>query len=129
MKKIHFLKHFICFSLLFLLVSGMNSCYYDNEDELYNFVNEEQCDTTNITYSQTIAPIMSNNCNSCHSSVATYGNIATDNYNDLVTNIEAIWGSANHFAGYSAMPKGGSKISDCNILKIQGWMQNGKPNN
>lgn len=110
-------------------ILSFNGCYYDNEDELYNFVREEECDTTNVTYTQTIASIFSSNCNNCHSTSIASGNVVTDNYNDLAANIDAVWSSINYASGYTPMPQGGNKLSDCNLTKIKKWMDGGKLNN
>jgi hypothetical protein len=32
-------------------------------------------------------------------------------------------------AGYSAMPKGGNKLADCQITQVQKWIQAGALNN
>ncbi|HNF31171.1 MAG TPA: hypothetical protein PLU51_02075, partial [Bacteroidia bacterium] len=67
-----------------ILISGIfialciSSCYYDVEDELYP--NTGNCDTLNITYSQTVAPIVSSNCKICHSASMAQGNVVIDTY-------------------------------------------------
>ncbi|MBP7496758.1 MAG: hypothetical protein KA792_03745 [Bacteroidales bacterium] len=116
--------------LYILLLSAIVSCYYDKEEDIYKYNNDDalDCDLTNVTYKNTIAPIMSASCNKCHS----FGNtIATDNYNDLkkITDDNALWGTINHLSGYSPMPKGENKISDCNIRKIEKWIKDGANNN
>jgi len=113
---------------LFLVIST-SSCYYDNEEELYP--NPTECDTTNITYSGTVAPLVSSNCNSCHSSTSPSAGIITDNYTDLQTivNNGKFRGAINHLQGYQPMPKGGNMLSDCNLAKINLWLDSGAPNN
>jgi len=47
-----------------VLVAG---CYKDNEQELYTFLETPgSCDTTNVTYSEVVSKIISNNCLVCH---------------------------------------------------------------
>lgn len=108
---------------------SLNSCYYDNEEDLYP--NPVTCDTTNITYSGTVAPILQNNCYSCHNSVNQQGGIVVDNYNDLqtVVNNGRFRGAINHLNGYSPMPQGGGMLNDCDLTKINMWLDNGAPNN
>lgn len=111
------------------LVFSTSSCYYDNEEELYP--NPVACDTTNVTYSGTVTPILSENCNSCHGSTSPSAGVITDNYADLQTIVEngKFVGAINHLDGYSPMPKGGNKLSDCNLAKIEKWLDSGAPNN
>jgi hypothetical protein len=108
---------------------GTTSCYIDKEDELYP--DAPDCDVTNVTYSQTVAPILQNNCNGCHNAVSQSGGIITDNYADLQTIINngKFRGSINHLSGYSPMPKGGGKLSSCDLEKINTWLDAGASNN
>jgi hypothetical protein len=38
-------------------------------------------------------------------------------------------GTLNHDPGYSPMPKGGAKLSDCDLAKLRQWVAAGTPNN
>lgn len=124
------MKKTILFALSTLFLLFISSCYYDNEEELYQFVNKN-CDTTNVTYSLTIAPIIQSSCNSCHSSSVASGGIITDNYTNLRTIAlnGKLTGTVSHSAGYSPMPKGAGKLSDCKISQISKWVNNGALNN
>jgi hypothetical protein len=108
---------------------GLNSCYYDNAEDLYP--NPPTCDTTNITYSGTVAPVMSAYCNSCHSTTSASGGIITDNYDDLKSAVDGgrFWGAINQQPGYSPMPQGGQKLNECTLAKIDIWILDGAPNN
>lgn len=117
----------------YLLILGfisvsLTSCYYDNEEELYP--QPIECDTINVTYSQTIAPIMSASCNFCHGESSPSGNVITDNYDDLKTIADdgRLWGCVNHESGYSPMPKDRPKLNDCDLKKIKVWLDNGALN-
>lgn len=113
----------VCFIIL-----GLSSCYYDNEEDLYP--QSTPCDTINVTYSQTIAPIMSNSCDFCHGGSAPQANVITDNYDDLkiIADDNRLWGSVNHESGYSPMPKDRPQLSDCDLKKIRIWLDNGALN-
>lgn len=113
--------------LTFLLAFSVSSCYYDNEEDLYP--GSTSCDTTNVTYSQSVAPVFASNCNMCHGSSNPSGNIVTDNYASVKTNISRIQGAINHQSGYSPMPQNGSKLSACDLTKIDVWINQGMPNN
>jgi len=116
-------------NIAFILVVGVtiSGCYYDNEEDLYPGGNT--CDTSNVTYSASVAPIFSAYCNSCHSGSNPSGNIATDTYNSVKTNISRIQGAINHQPGYSPMPANGGKLSDCELAKIDIWVRQGMQNN
>jgi hypothetical protein len=115
----------ILFATSLFVVSG---CYYDKEDLLYGNIN---CDTANVTYTQTIRSILTNNsCMSCHAGTGASGGINLDTY----TNVKAIadngklYGSITHAPGYVAMPQGGT-MSACDIKKIKAWIDAGSVNN
>ncbi len=115
--------------LLAFLIVGGSSCYYDNEEELYP--NVTQCDTTNISYQTTLVPLMKTYCNACHNASAPSAAIATDNYQGLRTIAlnGKLYGSIAHLSGYSPMPKGGNKLSTCDIQKVKIWINAGAPEN
>jgi len=107
------------------------SCYYDNEEALYPSLNSS-CDTTNVTFSSRIVPILANNCLSCHSnaSAASAGNsIRLQDYIDVRNRSEAIAGSVKHSSTFSPMPKNGGKLNACSIKLIDIWIRNGTPDN
>jgi len=117
---------FIIASLM-LLFPG---CYDDNEYDLYPF-SGQQCDSSNVTYSQTIAPIMTANCNVCHSTALASGKVVTDNYTGLsvVAKNGKLRGGVNWESGFKPMPNGGNKLSPCDVGKINIWINQGSPDN
>lgn len=121
----------VLFTMLILAVVIVLSggCYYDNEEDLYP--NATECDTLNITYEATIAPIMANSCNTCHSGPSPSAGIKTDSYGDLaiIANNGRLWGVVSHAQGYSPMPKDQAKLSDCSLTKIGKWINSGLPEN
>ncbi len=104
------------------------SCYYDNEEALYPSLNNS-CDTTNVTYSATILPILQNNCYSCHSNAnsAFGGNVQLEAYSDVVANIARIIPAIKQ-TGSKPMPPNG-KLKDCSINQFDIWVRNGMLNN
>lgn len=111
----------------FILSLGLSGCYNDNEEDLY--LGSNTCDTTNVTYATTVAPILATYCNSCHSGGSPSGNISTDSYASVKTNISRIKGAVNHLSGFSAMPKNGTKLTSCELTKIDVWIKHGMLNN
>lgn len=120
-------------SITLLGVLGMMTlagCYYDIEAELYQ-MNNTACDTTGVTYSNTVAPLMQAQCVSCHSASFASGNIALDTYSAVKTSAlnGSLYGSINYSGGFSPMPQGGNKMNACSIQKIKVWVDAGAPNN
>ncbi len=88
------------------------------------------CDTANVTYSGTIAPIMETYCTGCHSSTSAPGG-SLMSYPDVMNaavNGNMI-GDITHASGYNNMPQGGAKLGDCEITQIKKWVAAGAPNN
>jgi len=124
MKKL-IIYFVVMFGLIFL-----GGCYYDVAEELYPST-ETFCDTTNITYSAKVLPLIQNNCYSCHSGAAPSGNVSLDSYTNLKIYADngKLMGVISHASGYSPMPQGGNKMSSCEISTIQTWINNGTLNN
>ena len=119
------------YPLCLVLVIFFVSCYYDNEEALYPSLSSS-CDTSNVTFSGSIAPMLSNNCLSCHSNATapSFGNnIYLEDYTDLRKNATAVAGSIKHTGNYSPMPKNGGKLKDCLIWQFDIWVRNGMLNN
>jgi cytochrome c5 len=92
--------------------------------------NSTSCDTTNVTYTNSIKTIFDTYCTGCHNASNPSSGFALDTYSGAVNcaNSGRLLGAVQWMSGYSAMPQGGSKLSDCNIAKIQKWINSGKPN-
>lgn len=123
------IKNGIKLLLIGIVPLVMNACYYDSIQELYP--NPTACDTTNVTYSSDVWPVINANCVSCHSGPGASGNIRLANYDEIViqANNGNLMGAINHESGYSPMPKGGFKLPECDITKIQIWIDDGTPDN
>jgi len=117
----------LAYSLMIILFTS--SCYYDNEDDLYPFDSSTSCDTLNMTYSSNIKPIIDNNCVSCHQTSNPSGGVLLDSYEQVVIHVDngRLIGAVNHDPGFSPMPQGGNKLSDCNLNKIRAWINDGSP--
>lgn len=106
-----------------IFLSFFVSCYYDNEEVLYPSL---MCDTTNVTYNKTIAPLMNNYCTGCHSGSTPGGSVSLTNYGEVVTNEARITASIKQTGPYP-MPKGGGKLNDCSIRQWDIWVSNQMP--
>ena len=116
-----------------LSVLSFESCYYDKADLLYPG-GEGPCDTSLVAkYSTEVLPIMSVSCNTggCHNTIDAASGVILDTYNGVKAQALTgrLMGSMNHANGFSAMPKGAGKLTNCTLEKIQQWINSGTPNN
>lgn len=118
-----------CLFLVVLLAAS--GCYYDNEQDLYPFSSSANCDTSAVTYAATVLPIVQSKCYSCHNAGSASGNVILEGYSNLKTYAAngKLIGTITHASGYSPMPQGGNKLSDCDINKVQAWVNAGMLNN
>jgi hypothetical protein len=113
--------------VLLLLVLGLfSACYYDSEEKLYPD-STPVCDTTDISFGETILPILQSDCFSCHGATVYPNSGGGVNLEDMPTlNLYAsegiLFGVINHDPGFSPMPKGRAKLDSCSILKIKIWI-------
>lgn len=117
--------------LSLLVALSVSSCYYDNEEDLYGNLNPA-CDTTQVTFAGTIFPILEQaDCVSCHMGTTASAGIRLDSHAEVIkhANSGALLGVIRHEPAWSPMPKGGNKLSDCTISKIETWVSQGSPNN
>lgn len=115
---------------VFLLAIITSGCYYDIEEQLYGL--NTPCDTSNVTYSTTVVPILQNSgCFICHSGATASGGIRIDDYSSLKMQVSngKLYGSISHSPGYSPMPQNGNKMTSCDLNKIKTWIDAGSPNN
>lgn len=89
---------------------------------------ESGCDTTQVTFSTTIWPIMEKYCTGCHSAASPGGGIVISGYGDLVSlaGNGSLMGSVRYESGYAKMPTN-QQIPACNIDQLQGWIDKGFP--
>ena len=106
---------------------ALGSCYYDVEEELYGV-----CNTGTVTYSSTINGIISNyGCRTCHGSSNPSGGFSLVTYDNVKAKVNdgRLIGAINHMAGFAPMPQGAQKMTQCDINKVQAWIDAGAPNN
>lgn len=89
------------------------------------------CPTDNMSFSQDIAPILSSNCGVCHSTAAHLGNVILDTYTGVKSKADdgSLLGSVKHQSGFLAMPPSGTMLPECDIAKIEAWINQGALNN
>ena len=113
------------------LIFQLVGCTY-SQKEVVN-----TCDSTNVSYSKTIVPIINNNCVRCHATNVA-NNLGGGNILDNYTSIKNWTDTTSSFNLYTdvstqpagdRMPKGGPYLSSCDIAKIRIWLYEGAPNN
>ncbi len=120
-------KLFFSFGIIGVILTA--SCYYDIESELYGTAT---CNNSVISYNGRIKAILDNKCTSCHSGANASAGVATDTYLNAKA-ADEISGKLNctiaQEAGCSPMPKGGAKLSQCDIDACALWASAGYPEN
>ena len=112
----------------FASATGITSCYYDNEEELYNCT----VDAASVKYSTTVTSIINSyGCIGCHSGPSPSGSLNFSTYAGVkgVADNGRLYGAINHDPGFVPMPQGGGKMSGCDIKRIKAWIDAGAPNN
>jgi len=128
------------FPIILLIFCVLSTCYYDSEEYLFPEVNNT-CDTSNVTFSLSVTPILQENCYECHSNsnAASHLTFKLQDYADVKPRAlldgshmgGSLLGAISHAAGYKPMPypAGASKIPSCKITIIQKWIDSGSPDN
>ena len=118
--------------ILYCILAGsilsFSHCTFDNEEELLeDFI----CDTTDVVYDD-LTYIFSDICANCHNETFTYRDeIKMDTYENVKSSINTglVWPAINHEEGVPPMPNGLPKLSDCDLNKIEAWIDAGMPEN
>ncbi|GGE96493.1 hypothetical protein [Hymenobacter cavernae] len=122
------------FSLVLLLSLGwLSNCTYDNAEDHAPDPDPEPtptCDVSSVTYTATISPILAN-CRGCHNASAPAANVNLVDYTQVKRHADSgrLMGAITHATGYKPMPLNGAKLGDCEIARIQKWIDAGAPNN
>ena len=86
---------------------------------------------TGCTYAAAVKPLLDTKCVGCHNAGSLGGGVNLSAYasTQTVALNGKLFGSINHSAGYSPMPKNSAKLSTCEIRQVQRWIQAGALNN
>lgn len=120
-------------SSLFLLIALAPGCQYKNAEELYNL--NAQCDTTGtISFMSDIVPIIQDNCYSCHNDanyITLGAGIDLEGHSNFIvwTGNGRLQCAIKHENNCNNMPKGGGKLNECFIAKLDTWVAQGSLNN
>lgn len=116
-------------SALPLLCCLLVSCYYDKEGILYP--ETANCNSqSSSSYQADVKPILDARCNNCHGGSSASAGIRLDAYNQVILHVTngSLLGSIKHAGSFSPMPKNSSKLSVCEIQKIENWIKAGALN-
>jgi len=116
---------FVGLAIVILSTSG---CYYDKEEILFP---QSVCDTTKITYSNSVLPVILSNCVVCHGGNTPSAGIKLDTYAGIKSQADngRLWGAVSQSLSFSPMPKNATKLNTCNLTKIKKWLDAGALNN
>ena len=111
-----FLERISLLSILFFPFSG---CANNIAEELV-----EDCSEAENFYVETVAPIMSQNCMSCHSGPSSSGNQRLDSFLSVHSSIEVTLDRVNRDSGSAGfMPLGGNKLTNDQIAALQAFIE------
>jgi hypothetical protein len=121
------MKKNIIFLLIWMTAYG---CYWENEEALYP--EEKFCDTSFVSFSEDVLPILTNNCFTCHSNSNAPDfavGIAFEDHKDVSASASLITGAINHREGFPQMPKNREKLDTCQIITFEAWENQGRLDN
>lgn len=95
----------------------------------------DTCSTVNVTYANTISGIINTGgCLSCHSNTSPIAPFMLETYAQVKVKAaeqrngtSVLYGALAHQSGFSPMPQGLPKLSDCNLAKVKAWIDAGMP--
>jgi hypothetical protein len=124
-------------NILFFLVttSLLGSCTYEKAEDLNPVVIDTTqtttCDTTSITFNNTIKPLFIAKCgtdnSSCHKDENSSSGIPLLEYPSVVGQVDVgkLLSSVTRDGNAEEMPQGQPKLDDCSINKIRAWINQG----
>lgn len=132
------MKSNIFFALALILICSMFwACENETSEPKKDDDPVVTCNDTigNITFNNKIAALITTYCgsnsNACHRSGSSSSSISLDDYDDVKEAVtdNNLMATIKHENGYSAMPKGAAKLSDCQIAVFQKWVNTGMVEN
>ena len=116
--------------LIIIALLATQSCYYDNKEDLHQFLDTQACDLTTVTYTVEVTNVMQQYCYTCHNDSRQDGGVNLLGYDNLKLYGQAgsLYGSIIHTAPYAPMPPGGGMIPQCDQDKIKAWIDGGMLN-
>lgn len=126
-------KHLKRLAFVAVVMGSLSSCTFDNEEGLgIDPVDPNACETTDVSFSQTVFPLLSGSaygCVGCHQGSGASAGIRLDSHAEVVRWQDRMIGAIAHESGFSPMPKGRAKMNDCEIDQIRSWIAAGSLDN
>ncbi|MBS1599552.1 MAG: hypothetical protein JST75_15110 [Bacteroidetes bacterium] len=123
-KKIYIVLALFIGALIFI-----ESCTRNNIEKV---AGSNSCDTTQVSFQRDIQPILDNYCYQCHSNAnkAFSNGVSLEGYDNFKGWCQSgyVLGDIRQESGFTPMPYGKPKISDCAINKIVAWINQDFPN-
>ena len=123
------------FALMLLALVGvvaLAACTSDNEDDENPQPEPDECGiaaTDTLTYKADIEPIITNSClPGCHNAANARAGLVIETYDQLRTaalDDNKILKSVKGEGGYERMPLTGSALDDCDIARLENWVNTG----
>lgn len=116
----------------FIIIGYTFACTYHSEEDLYPPASLNY-DTINISYNNTVIPMLNNHCNNCHSDYyapVLGGDISLESYQDVIITVNngSFYGSIAYEPNFTPMPTDYA-LPDSTIHQIKIWIDNGAQNN
>lgn len=89
------------------------------------------CDTTAVTYSGSLVPLLTTGCVACHSGASPDGGVDLTSHANVTSAVSYsnLMASIRQDPGAVAMPPAGSALNDCEVRLFEMWIEDGMPNN
>jgi hypothetical protein len=120
------------FLFLTIAITGMlcwlAGCSKESADKL---AGTTTCDTTAVSYSKQILPILQDNCYTCHSGSNPFSGIDLSNFGVLQTHVHNgdLKSAVTHDGRVTPMPYGLPQLPSCEVNTIVAWVDQGALNN
>jgi len=112
--------------IIFLLITAtLSACRFDNEEELYGI---DDCDTSEVSFSKDIFPILQTRCSTLGCHVQGGGSaVLFENYTQVKSKVDD--GKLKQRVIIQKDMPPGQPLSACQIKFIEKWLEIGAPDN
>ena len=117
---------------VFLSIGGfmlyVSSCSKESADRL---AGANSCDTSNVSYSKQILPILEDNCYTCHAGSSPFSGIDLSNFSILQAHVKNgdLKSAVTHTGSVTPMPYGLPMLPSCEVNTIVAWVDQGALDN
>ena len=111
-------------TITLLLCICFSGCEKNVEEDQEN--KTVDCSAVETYYNENVAPILSSNCNGCHSGATAAAGLSLDSYTSVYSEIKSgnVLDRVNRNNGDNGfMPQGGQKLSNANLVILQTFFE------